>query len=94
LTETQKGTIEEIVRLTIVEGLILAIDNNARSKILSETYTNARGRAMEEYIITRDLFIMNVDTDVPTLESSRGRSWIDITLCYSILAHKIMGWTY
>jgi hypothetical protein len=27
---------------------------------------------MEEYIITGDLFIINVDTDVPTFESSRG----------------------
>jgi hypothetical protein len=68
LTETSKGTIEEIIRLTKGEGPILAIHSNARSKIWSDTYTNARGRAMEEYIITR----MNVDTDVPTFESSRG----------------------
>jgi hypothetical protein len=41
-------------------------------EIWSDTYTNVRGRAMEEYIITRDLFIMNVDSDVPTFQSSRG----------------------
>jgi len=35
---------------------------------------------MDEYIITRDLLIMNVDSDVPTFESTRGRSWIDLTL--------------
>jgi hypothetical protein len=34
-------------------------------------YTNARGRAMEEYTITRDLIIMNLDSNVPTFESSR-----------------------
>jgi hypothetical protein len=47
---------------------------------------------MEEYIITRDLLIMNVDSDVPTFESSRGCSWIDLILCNSTLAKKIRGW--
>jgi Cdc6-like AAA superfamily ATPase len=68
------------IRPTKGEGLILAIDSNARSKIWSDTYTNARGR-MEENIITRDVFIMKVDTDVPSFQRRRGRSWIDITLC-------------
>ena len=86
-------TIEEIIRLTKGEGLLLAIDSNARSKIWSDTYTNARGRALEEYIITRDLLIMNEDSDVPTFESSRGRSWIDLTLCNSTQAQKIGGWS-
>jgi hypothetical protein len=36
---------------------------------------------------------MNVDSDVPTFESSRGCSWIDLTLCNSTLAQKIRGWT-
>jgi hypothetical protein len=49
--------------------------------------------AMEEYIIMRDLLIMNVDSDVPTFESSRGCSWIFLTLCNSTLAQKIRGWT-
>jgi len=49
-----------------VEGLLLALDSNARSKIWSDTHTNSRGRAMEEYIITRDLLMVNVDSDVPT----------------------------
>ena len=36
---------------------------------------------------------MNADSDVPTFESTRGRSWIDLTLCNSTLAQKIRGWT-
>jgi ribonuclease HI len=85
--------IEEITRLTKGEGLLLALDSNARSKIWSDTHTNARGRAMEEFIITRNLTIMNEVTEVPTFESSRGRSWIDLTLCNSKLAKKIRNWT-
>ena len=82
LTETERDleTIEKIIRLTKGEGLLLALDSNTRSKIRSDTHTKARGRAMEEYIMTRDLLIMNVDSDVPTFESTRGRSWIDLTL--------------
>ena len=91
--EWDLGTIEEIIRLTKGEMLLLALDKNARSKIWSDTYTNARGRALEEYIITRDLLIMNEDSDVPTFESSRGRSWIDLTLCNNTLAQKIGRWS-
>jgi hypothetical protein len=90
-TERDLGTTEEIIRLTKGVGLLLAIDSNARSKIWSDTYTNARGRALEEYRITSDLLVMNEDSDVPTLESSRGRSWIDLTLCNSTIAQKIGG---
>jgi len=90
--ERDLGTIEKIIRLTKEEGLLLALDSNARSKIWSDTHTNARGRAMEEYTITREL-IMNVDSDVPSLERTRRRSWIDLTLFNSTLAQKIRGWT-
>jgi len=36
---------------------------------------------------------MNVETSIPTFETIRGRSWIDLTLCNSILAQKTSGWT-
>jgi len=49
---------------------------------------------MEDFMITRDLLIMNVDSNVPTFESRRGRSWIDLTLCNSTLAQKMRGWTW
>ena len=90
--ERDLGTIEEIIRHTKGEGLLLALDSNARSKIWSDMYTNARGRALEEYIM-RDLLIMNEHSDVPTFESSRGHSWINLTLRNSKLAQKIGGWS-
>ena len=49
---------------------------------------------MEEYIITRDLHIINTDTSVPSFETNRGRSWIDLTLCNSKLTQNIRRWTY
>jgi len=46
---------------------------------------------MDEYIIRRDLHIVNTDTSIPSLENNRGRSWIDLTLCDSKL--NIRRWT-
>jgi hypothetical protein len=71
--ERDLGTIEEITRLTKGEGLLLALDSNARSKIWSVTHTNARGRAMEEYIITRDLTIMNEETSTNIRKQQRAQ---------------------
>jgi len=51
------------------------------------------GREVEDFILTRDLLILNVDSDVPTFEGSKGHNWIDLTLCNSTLAQKMRGWT-
>ena len=85
--------LEEIMQLTKGKGLLLSIDSNSRSKLWYDTITNQRGKLLEDFIITRDLILMNVDTSSPTFETIRGRSWIDLTLCNSILAQKTSGWT-
>ena len=86
-------TIEDILQLIRGKGLILAVDSNSRSKLWSDKRTNARGRALEEFIISRDLLIMNEESDIPTFETIRGRSWIDLTICNKTLAQKIAGWS-
>ena len=48
---------------------------------------------MEEYIITRDLHIINTETGIPSFETNRWHSWIDLTLCNSKLAQNIKRWT-
>ena len=48
---------------------------------------------MEEFIITRDLLIINEANDTPTFGTNRGRSLIDLTICNNILAQKTRGWT-
>ena len=40
--ERDLGSIDKIIRLTKGEGLLLALDSNARRKILSDTHTKAR----------------------------------------------------
>jgi hypothetical protein len=86
-------TVENIIQYTKGEGLILAMDSNARSTLWFDKHTNARGRTMEEYIITKDLHILNTENGIPSFETNRGRSWIDLTLCNSKLAPNVRRWT-
>jgi hypothetical protein len=65
-------TKESILQHTKGEGLILAIDSNVRSKLWFDKYTNARGRTMEEYIITRGLLILIRRLASPHLKPTEG----------------------
>ena len=91
--ERDLDTLDNILQYIKGEGLVLAIDSNARSKLWFDKHTNARGRTMEEFIISRDLQILNKETAIPTFETSRGRSWIDLTLCNSKLSQYTGRWT-
>jgi len=82
------GKVEEIKELTRRKGLILSTDSNSRSKLWHDTYTNQRGKTLEEFIITSYLLLMNEATDIPTFETIRGHSWIYLTLCNNILAQN------
>lgn len=42
---------------------------------------------------SRDLLIINEASDIPTFETNRGHSWIDLTLSNNIVAQKTRGWT-
>ena len=84
---------EKIIQLAKEKGLILSIDSNSRSTLWYDTSTNQRGKSLLEFIMTSNLLIMNEATDIPRFETSRGRSWIDLTPCNNILAQKTSGWT-
>ena len=91
--ERDTAKVQEIIEVTRGKGLILSIDTNSRSKLWNDIYTNQRGKTLEEFIITSDLLVMNEANDVPTFETIRGRSWIDLTICNNILAQNTRRWT-
>ena len=64
------NTMENMLQYTTGEGLLLAMDSNARSKLWYDKQTNARGRTLEEYVIAKDLHIINMDTGIPTFETN------------------------
>jgi len=51
-------------------GLIIAVDSNARSKMWHDTVTNQRGKILE-FIICNDLYVVNKATETPTFQSNR-----------------------
>ena len=55
------------------EGIILmAVDSNARSKTWHNAKTNARGRNLEEYLVSRHLHIINEECYRPISFNCRG----------------------
>jgi hypothetical protein len=90
---TDLDLLEKILQYTMGEGQLLAMDSNARNKLWHDKQTNARGRTLEEYIIDKDLHIINAETGVPTFGKIGGRSWIDLTLCNDKLPRNTEKWT-
>ena len=72
--------IEEIIQFGAGMGIIIAMDSNARSQAWHDKQTNIRGRILEEYLVSRDLNIMNEESELTTYHTRRGRSNIDLTI--------------
>ena len=62
--------LEEIRKLTRGKDLIISIDSNSSSKLWHDTQTNQRGKNLEEFIITSDLFLINEETEFPPSKQS------------------------
>ena len=74
-------------------GLILAMDSNARSHTWHDKLTNNRGKKVEEFIISKNLQILNNNATVTTFESSTGSSNVDLTITNTKLTKIINNWT-
>ena len=68
---TYLDKIDEITSFTKAAGLLIAMDSNARSKTWHDTITNPRGRIIEEYLCSKQLYIMNEESENTTFESKK-----------------------
>jgi len=82
----------KVMDYTKGNGLIIAMDSNARSKMWHDTVTNQRGKILEEFITCNDLYVLNKATETPTFQSNRGSSRIDLTITYSKLVRSVSDW--
>ncbi len=71
--------------------LILGMDSNAHSPLWGCMESNQRGKLLEDFIQTNDLFVENVGKEV-TFETSRASSIIDITLTNLKGSKLVRGW--
>ena len=73
-------------------GAIIAMDSNARSTSWHDTITDNRRKYLEEYIISKQLHIMNESSTNTTFANKIGKSNIDLTLITSNLLSRISDW--
>ena len=58
--------IEETLEFTKGNGLVIAVDSNSRSVAWHDSQTNQREKIMEKYIISKNLNIMNEESELTT----------------------------
>jgi hypothetical protein len=61
-------------------GVIIAMYSNYRSTSWHDILTNRRGRLLEEFLMNKQLHIINEESCLTTFQSNRGTSNIDITV--------------
>jgi len=75
-------------------GIVFVVDSNARCTSWHDVLTNKRGKAMEEFLISRQLHIANEESCRTTFWTSRGASNIDLTILNNEAIGLISGWQY
>jgi sugar/nucleoside kinase (ribokinase family) len=88
-TEEDTRQLEKVLDYTKENGVIIAVDSNARSKMWHDTITNQRGKILEEFLICNDLYVMNEATETLTFQSNRGSSHTDLTITNSKLVRYV-----
>jgi hypothetical protein len=84
--------INDILQLANKSGILITMDSNSRSRMWHDKLTNGRGKELEEFLISRQLFIMNGKSEMKTFQSSRGSSNIDLTISNSKLLKEVQAW--
>jgi hypothetical protein len=83
---------EKILNYLKGQGILLAVDCNARSKTWYDTITNQRGKLLEDFLTIYNLNIVNERSE-PTFETTRGCSYIDLTVVNDQLLRHVTNWT-
>jgi len=84
--------LDKILELTKKHGIVIAVDSNCRSAAWHDIKTNKRGKILEEYIISKDLYVMNESSERTTFYNARGQSNIDLTIVNKPLLKAIAEW--
>ena len=91
--DTYLQKIQEILTHAKGKGTIFAVDSNAQSTAWHDVLTNKRGKALQEYLISRQLYIANEERCYRTFQSGRGASNIDLTIANNQTIVSINYWS-
>jgi hypothetical protein len=73
-------------------GVLLAIDSNTRSASRHDSTTNARGRTLDEYLMSQQLYILNEERLNTTFRNRRRVSNTDLTIITNHLLRTVAQW--
>ena len=90
-TEINIRETEQILKYLKGQGLLMALDSNARGKTRHDTITNQRGTALEDFLTIYNLHVVN-DKSEPTFETTRGSSYVDLTIVNNQLIQRVTDW--
>jgi hypothetical protein len=91
-TNRKMAKIDEILQYSKGSGILIAMDSNSRSTVRHDNQTKLRGKTLEEYLIRRDLNIMNEESEFTTFQSRRSSSKIDQTIVNNRLLKNCNDW--
>jgi hypothetical protein len=90
--EVDLNKIKAIITYAKEMEIIFSIDSNARSTAWHDILTNKRGKLMEEFIISRRLYIANEESHYTTFQTCRGASNIELTVINNAALEVIQDW--
>jgi hypothetical protein len=73
-------------------GVLIAADSSSRSVSWHDTLINRRGRILEEFLMSKQIHILNEESEYSTFRSSRAASHIDITAISNQLLNTVVEW--
>jgi len=91
-TDSDLRKTEKIVQHAKGAGALIAVDSNSRSSLWHDIITNERGRNLEEFLLSQQLYILNEESLQTTFRSTRGASNIDITITNGRLLSTGTDW--
>ena len=90
--EKELDKLDHLLEFTKGKGLIIAADSNSRSAAWHDTQTIKRRKTLEEYIISKNLYIMKERSERTTFRNRRGKSNIDLTIVNNSLLKALRSW--
>lgn len=85
--------LENIISKIKPNKIIITMDANAKSDLWFSEELDDRGRAVEDFLITNRLYVINENNELPTYESISGQSNIDLTLVSENMMENCKKWT-
>jgi hypothetical protein len=84
--------IEAVLQHANGAEVLLAINGNARSASWHDSTTNARGRTLDEYLMSKQLYILNEESLNSTFRNRRGVSNIGLKIITNQLLRTVAQW--